>query len=755
MRRTRRALIVLLVILLLAVLVIPAGGYLFLRRSLPQTSGSLSISGLQSKVEIVRDASGIPYIYAASDRDAFMALGYLHAQDRLWQLEIQRRTGAGRLAEILGEPALKTDQFLRTLGVYRAAESALPAIGQSARDALEAYAAGINAYLDSNPTLPPEFLILGVKPERWAPIDSLVWAKMMAWDLGGNYTLELLYSQILSVAGPDRLAQLAPGYPDTNPTILASLPALAPAPVTADLLALNESLQLQLGLGGEHVGSNNWVVAGSRTASGKPLLADDPHLGTRIPSIWYLAGIHGDTIHAAGATFPGLPAVVIGHNERVAWGVTNLGPDVQDLYVEKIHPQDFGLYEVNGQWVPVEIHPETILVKGEKEPVQWAARSTRHGPLISDVSDQRGSGLAFRWTALDPGDTTLDAFLGLNYARNWDEFREALRSLVAPSQNFVYADVDGNTGYYGPGHIPIRSQGQGNLPVPGWNDDYRWTGWIPFDELPHAYNPADGYVVTANNRVVPPSYPHFITNDWDSGYRARRIVELLTASGDLTVDDFARIQADQTPAQAAELLPFLLQAQVKEPLAVRALDLLRGWDGAVAAGSVPAAIYETWYVHLYRQLIGDKFGGDLGTRLLSRHNPLFLASVLSGRQPWWCDDVLTPDKESCAAATGEALESAVKDLEKRLGNDVSRWKWGELHKTQFPHTPFSEVGLLKPLFHRSIANGGDTFTVNVSPYRLNAKEFDSPTAPSFARSSTWRTGTIRASCTPPANRATC
>ena len=328
---------------------------------------------------------------------------------------------------------------------------------------------------------------------------------------------------------------------------------------------MDDLLQTGLGLGGSHKGSNNWVVAGERTASGKPMLANDPHLGAQIPSIWYLAVVHGDRLHAAGATFPGLPTVVIGHNERVAWGVTNLGPDVQDLFVERVNPANPNQYEVNGQWVDMAVRAEDIRVKGAKEPVKWAARSTRHGPLISDVTDERGRALSLRWTSLDPGDTTIDAFLALNYAANWDDFRNSLRSFVAPSQNFVYADVDGNIGYFGPGRIPVRAHGDGSSPVPGWNDEYAWTGWIPFEELPQTFNPAAGYVVTANHKVTPPGYRHFISNDWAPPYRAERITELLTSVDKLTPDDFARIQADQTSAQARELLPVLLQVQPENP----------------------------------------------------------------------------------------------------------------------------------------------------------------------------------------------
>ncbi len=588
MRKPWKILTIVVVAVLALGLLVPLAAWLYLRRSLPQLDGTLKLAGIQGPVEIIRDSHGIPYIYAASDHDAFFGLGYAHAQDRLWQMEMQRRIGAGRLSEIFGEKTLETDEFLRTAGFYRAAEAAWPALSPETQDALQAYTDGVNAYLASGRQLPPEFTILGVRPEPWRPTDSLVWAKMMAWNLGESYGDDLLHAELLAALGPERSAQLAYAYPANAPVILP------PGSMTG-LLEAERALREQTGLGGKQVGSNNWVVSGARTASGKPLLANDPHLAAQIPSIWYLASIQGDRIHVVGATLPGTPLIATGHNQDIAWGVTNLGPDVQDLFIERINPTNPNQYEVDGRWVDMQIIPEEIVVKGAKEPVKWAARATRHGPLISDVTSQRGHAMALRWPSLDPGDTTIQAFLGINYARNWDEFTGAMEFYVGPSQNFVYADREGNIGYFGPGKIPIRAGGDGSVPVPGWNDDYAWTGWIPFAQLPHAYNPAAGYVVTANNRVTPDDYPYFITNAWAAPYRAQRIVELLTAKQGLTPDDYARIQGDQRSAQARELLPLLLAVEPQTPEQAAALDLLRNWDGNISPDAAAPAIYEAWY----------------------------------------------------------------------------------------------------------------------------------------------------------------
>ena len=752
MSRVRKALLIVLAVVLVLLVVVPLGGWLWLRRSLPEFGGTASLNGLSGKVEVIRDQRGIPYIYASTDHDAFFGLGYVHAQDRLWEMEMQRRIGAGRLSEVLGDATVETDEFLRTLGTYRAAQAAWGSLTPDAQAGLQAYADGVNAYLAENHQLPPEFVILGFKPAPWQPADSLVWAKMMAWNLGDSWGDDLFRATLAEKLGPERAAQLLPAYPKDGPIILppdAPIPQHAAAGEQAGatpgssgaafaqtnsqyaaLLKVRNNLRTTLGLGGKHIGSNNWVVNGTRTASGKPMLANDPHLGAQIPSIWYLAGIQGDRIHAVGATLPGLPAVVIGHNENVAWGVTNFGPDVQDVYIERINPDNPNQYEVNGAWTDMQVVPEEIVVKGEKEPIHWAARSTRHGPLVSDATSERGQALALRWPSLDQDDTSLDAFLGLNYAANWDEFRAALRYYVAPAQNFVYADKAGNIGYFGPGRIPVRAKGDGSEPVPGWTDEYAWSGWIPFDDLPQVYNPAQGYVVSANNKVVPDTYPYFLTHDWAEPYRAERIVQLVTEKNGLTPEDYQLIQANQQSMQVPELLPLLLEVKPEKPEQEQALALLRGWDGTISPDLAAPAIYEAWYKHLHLKLLGDDVGGDLGKDITENHRPTLIASILRGEAGPWCDDVLTPEKEDCPTIARAALDDAIKELSETMGSNMEKWRWGNVHETQFPHNPFSQVAMLKRFFHRSIETGGDNFTVDPSPYKLGG-DYNSTWVPSY------------------------
>jgi penicillin amidase len=745
MRSLLRILRWLLIGVVVLALLVGGGGLLWLRGALPQTAGTITVQGLAAPVEILRDTDGVPHISAQTEVDAVFALGYVHAQDRLWQMEFQRRIGNGRLSEVLGDATRKTDIFLRTLGPARAAASAWAGISPPIRKVVEAYVAGVNAYIGSHHgrALPIEFTILGFEPEPWRPEDVLVWAKMMAWNLGDNWEKELLRAKLNERLGAERAGQLMPAYAVDGPLILpdgisgvrgqgsgvrsqalrpteqATPPrSLIPDPRSLDgLLAVNRTINNALGLGGTAIGSNNWVVGGARSASGKPLLANDPHLGAQIPSIWYLAHLSGGQLDAIGATLPGVPGIVIGHNQRIAWGVTNTGPDVQDLYVEHINER--GEVEHNGAWQPLKLVTEVIKVKGRPDvPIQ--VRITRHGPLISDAIEGSEQALAFRWTALDDEDHTIEAFNGIARARDWEQFTKALRDYKAPMQNFVYADEDGNIGYYAPGALPIRARGDGRLPVPGWTDEYDWTGYVPFDELPHALNPPQGFIVTANNKVAPNSYPHLISTSFAAPYRAARIAELIQAKDKLSLDDMAAIQADVRSAQARELLPFLVQAKVVDARTRDAIAFLRDWDGTIAADSPQAAVYEAWYEQIPAHLFADELGDELWNEYADEKDmiAIVVAGLLKTNSKAWCDDIRTPQPEDCAAALGGALLDGLNDMTQRQGSDdVRSWRWDRVHLARFPHNPFDQVGALKPIFSRSIANGGDGFTVDVAPIR--------------------------------------
>jgi penicillin G amidase len=553
---------------------------------------------------------------------------------------------------------------------------------------------------------------------------------------------------LATALGDDKAAQLMPTYTTDGPLILpdgittantetpvrtatAGLPS-DPIPGASqssilnsqfdELLAINRFLEDSLGLGGNHIGSNNWVIGGTRTTTGKPLLANDPHLGASIPSIWYLAHISGGAFDAIGATLPGIPGIVIGHNQRIAWGVTNTGPDVQDLFLERIN--DRNEVEYKGAWEPMQIVQEVIKVK-DRPDVTLQVRITRHGPLISDV-DASAEPAAFRWPSLDNEDHTIEAFLGVNRAGTWDEFTGALASYHSPMQNFVYADVDGNIGYYAPGALPIRAKGDGKAPVPGWSGEYDWSGYVPFDQLPHAYNPPQGYIATANNKVAPDSYPHIISNSWAAPYRATRIIELIEAKPQLSPDDIAAMQADVTSAQARQLLPYLLQAKSDDSNAKAAIDFLQGWDGTMRGDSPQAAVYEAWYQQIPKHIFADEVGDDLWENY-GRENDMMsmiIPGLVAGSTNSWCDDVRTPQPEDCRTILGGALVAGLADMSAYQGTDkFTAWRWDKVHHAQFPHNPFDNVGPLRPIFSRSIPNGGDDFTVNVAPIQFNSQYF--------------------------------
>jgi penicillin amidase len=759
----RRKLIWTLVVVVVLLAAAAGGGYHYLRRSLPSVDGTISLAGASAPagdIDIIRDADDIPHIFAATKLDAFFGLGYTHAQDRLWQMEFQRRIGNGRLSEIFGAQTLPEDQFLRTVGFARAARSAWEHLPEDARTQVNAYVAGVNAFISTHhgAELPPEFTLLRFEPEPWTGQDVVVWVKMMAWDLSSNYSSELMRMDLAAQVGAKRMADLVPPFPANGLTILGGTsslvtrstksfvtrpfqgretdavaqPAVALAKAGRDVAQGREAAETVRdfleGARIEGIGSNNWVVDGTMTASGKPMLANDPHLATHVPSLWYLAHMTAGDFDVVGATLPGTPAVAIGRNRFIAWGETNVAADVEDLYREHLSA-DGTTAEFQGQQEPMRVVTETITVKGAA-PVTVSVHITRHGPIVSDainaVSAAATTGpkapirepMAFRWTALDDEDASVLAFLHLNEARNWTQFTTALRDFVAPSQNFVYADVDGHIGYYAPGHIPIRANGDGSRPADGAAGNAEWTGWIPFDELPHTFDPPSHFIVTANNPPEPAEYPRFIGLEFPNPYRAQRITGLLRGREKLTPDDFRAIQADTFSLHAQELLPRLLQhAHPIDQADVSAVELLKHWNLDARADSTGAAIFEAWFLRLVPTIAGDDLG-DFGTSTYQGRFSFvtrFVESVLDAPTSPWCDDTRTPMRETCDDDVTAALHQAVAQLAKEMGADQGRWRWDAVHRAVFPHQGLDTVPVLHTLLSRSMPNGGDWSTVDVGP----------------------------------------
>jgi penicillin G amidase len=741
-----RLLQVITVLLLVVVLVALVGGYWFVSKSFPQTTGTLRVSGIQSRVEIIRDALGMPQIYADNADDLFFAQGYVHAQDRLWQMELNRHIGHGQLSELFGDVAfgdsttVKTDEFLRTIGLDRSARADLKNFDAETLHYLQRYADGVNAFIHSHQdNLPLEFTLLGIKPADWQPLDTVVWGKVMAYDLSGNYEEELLRARMIAQLGAGRANELMPPYPTQGPFIIPpevkNFSTLTPnpspyaerrgpgvevgTPDLADLAAINQAVNL-LGAG---IGSNDWVVDGTKTTTGKPLLANDPHLGIQIPAIWYTNALHCAPVSAAcpfdvaGYSFPGVPGVVIGHNARIAWGVTNTGPDVQDLYVEKVNPANPNQYMYEGQWQNMQLDREVIHVKGGAD-VPLTIQITRHGPVMTPVLKGVTATVALQWTATKERSTLLQSVLGIDRAQNWNDLRDALRLWDVPAQNFVYADVDGNIGYQMPGRVPIRAKGDGTVPVDGSSGEYEWTGYIPFDELPSVFNPSAHFIATANNQVVPNSYKYFIARDFAAPYRVQRITDLLNAQNKLSPDDFQKIQGDVYSLPLTKLQKYVGAIKPTGFLGQRAIQYVQDWDGRLTTDTIGGTILEVTYEKLVRDLFQAQLGDDLFQAYLGAADMprMVIDRLLDDPNNALWDDPATPQHETRDDRLAKAYLEGVDWLGSQFGDWPPDWHWGRIHTATFAH-PFGSIKPLNLIFNFGpLAVPGDGYTVDNSHF---------------------------------------
>lgn len=755
------------------------------QRSFPQVDGEVALAGLGAEVTVQRDALGIPTITATTTDDLFYAQGYVHAQDRFWEMDFRRHVTSGRLSELFGESQLPTDRFLRTLGWRAIAEQEVAALDETTLSYYEAYADGVNAYLAEHQGADAsfEYAVLGLQNadyeiEPWTPADSVAWLKAMAWDLRSNIEEETERAVIASDFTQEQMSELYPEYPfDRNPVIVPSISTVPAVGTAADLTidektdaatasiewsevdGVVEAVSALVGGVGEGIGSNSWVVSGDLTESGMPLLANDPHLGASLPSVWHQIGLRCGTVSdacpfdVAGFGFAGVPGVIIGHNDRIAWGFTNLTTDVTDLYLEKV---DGDSYWRDGELVPLDVRTETLKVAGGADE-ELVIRSTVHGPIISGLTDDytaiaedpwTGTGglveqpadapegeyaVSLQWTALTPA-TTATAIFTLNLAQDFDDFRAAAQQFAVPAQNLVYADVDGNIGYQTPGSLPIRGAGDGSMPQPGWDSAYDWQGFIPFEELPVVYNPREGYIVTANNAVVGEDYPYFLTRDWDYGWRAARIVDLIersAAQGPLSADDMLAIQADDEFFLGMRLSGAYMEVQTGDAGTDAALDLLRTWDAQNTASSPAAA---------YANVLWDELADNLFVE--GRENPVPLSDqarlflVVDGllRDPgsdWWTNEALgvSSQEEMLARTATDAYERMV-ELQ---GENQAKWNWGTLHALPLMSDTFGASGIapIEWMFNRGpFATGGGSSVVNATGWVIG-EGFTTVTVPSM------------------------
>ena len=759
LRLTAYVALVLVGALLVSVLMV----VVLMRQPLPQTDGELDLPGLESSVTVVRDDQGIPQLYGDSVADLMRAQGFVHAQERFFEMDVRRHVTSGRLSELFGDATVETDTFIRTLGWRDVAEREVALLDPDTRAAFEAYADGVNAYLDQRSTseLGLEYTVLRAsgldyEPEPWTTVDSLAWLKAMAWDLRGNMTDEIDRVLALSENSPERVAELYPEYDgerfapivgsggvvdgvfDQDARSGTRLPQRPPYLASAD--AVGSLTRLRDGLArlpeligrGDGIGSNSWVVDGEHSSTGQPLLANDPHLGVTMPGIWMQMGMHCRTVSAdcpldvAGFTFSGLPGVVIGHNADIAWGFTNLSPDVSDLYLEKVDGDD---WIHDGQRRPLRVREETIEVRGGDD-VSITVRSTAHGPLLSDVSDEfsevgelaepdhpgrpsRDFAVSLAWTALEPAPTA-DAILALNLAGDWDEFRDAASEFAVPSQNLVYADVEGHIGYQAPGRVPIRQSGNdGYLPAEGWRADDDWTGdYVPFEGLPNVLDPEEGFIVTANQQVIDDAdYPYALSEDWDPGYRSQRIRDLLEQEGELSVDEMAELQLDDTHPMAPALVPYLLEQDLPAGYSSDGQRLLADWDFTQPADSAAAAYYNV----VWRNLLALTFHDELPSAAWPTGGGRWML-VVEGllKQPdnrWWDDTVTEDEVETRDDILTAAMLLAREELTRIEARNPDDWDWGHLHQLDLVHQTLgtSGIGPVEWLFNRGgwqVGGGG-------------------------------------------------
>ena len=671
-----------------------------LKNALPNVSGKVSLRGLGASVEVHRDGYGIPHMKAASEPDAFFAQGFVTAQDRLWHMDHDRRRGMGRWAEVVGPSALEQDKLMRRFRLEASARADYAAVSSRTRKMFDAYAEGVNAFIETTETLPVEYQITGLSPEPWQAWDGLI-AYKVRHILMGVFESKIWRAQVVQKVGPEKAASLIPGY---EPGQLVILPPGetydGPLADCFDELKEGAAALSHLAAGG----SNSWVVSGSRTASGKPILAGDSHRALDTPSVYYQNHVICPEFDVVGLSFPGVPGFPhFGHNSWVSWCVTHLGADYQDLYIEQFNPDNPEYYLYKGQWRRTQVHRETIKVRGGED-VTIDVPVTHHGPLISG-SPEQGAGVAFRYTATDGPSVWPDTLWQMLLAQDCDGLIESMREWVDPCNNFVIADVHGNIGYLSRGRIPVRSKANAWLPVPGWTGEHEWQGDIPFDELPRTLNPEQGYIATANNKPVDDDYPHYISVDFTPGFRAQRVTDALLPLEKPAAKDMAKVHGERLSIPARAHSGFLGSVEPKDELSAQARIKLIAWDGRMEADRVEPTIYSAFRDALLKCVLEHNLGEDLASVAWNpegRGLGQFMARLKSRLIGVIAEDdrSLLPEGEDWPGMMAEALADAVKGLEKKLGGDMDQWRWDRIHQARPKHTlsgAFPELaGLLDP-----------------------------------------------------------
>lgn len=699
------------------ILVLAVGALIFVNvyigKSKAVIEGTAAVTILDEDVKVTRDEKGVPHIEAKSDADLYRAQGYVHAQDRLFQMDLARRQASGRLAEVVGAKAIDTDKQFRTFSLRNAAEKSLDTYSEDAKDVLNWYADGVNAFIEEvkgNGKLSYEFKLLGYEPEEWTPTDSLTIGKYMAYDLGGKWTPQAMRHWALNEYSEEKAKELFITYPENAESVIEANISY-PVPVAGQFDPENMPYEFN--------GSNNWVVSGEKTKLGKPLLADDPHLGLSTPSVWHQIHLKSPEQNVSGVIFAGIPGIILGHNEDVAWGVTNVGPDVQDLYIEIPNPDDPTQFEYDDEWEQAEVRDETISVKGEDD-VPFEVVVTRHGPIISDIiyDEEKPSALfSMQWTALEPSNE-LEAIMDLNKSDDWESFETALESFSAPAQNFVFASTDGTIAFKANGKIPIRKKGDAQLPVPGNSSEYGWDGYVPYDELPTLVDPDEGFIATANNEVVGDDYPYHITKFWAQPYRYERIAEVLREGNEFTADDMMKLQMDQKNLQAGEFLNSLIQSVEKldrKESYTEILNQLKEWDQVDSVDAAQPLVFHKLMTQLPVTMFASDMPADVYEFMPGKPQltDQFLRDAYNGNPSSWVEDYGGVD-----LWVFDAFKKSVASLKEDFGDNVDKWQWGDFHQLVFPHPLSSASPILERFLDpKKQPVGGSGITVQAASFK--------------------------------------
>mgnify|MGYP001042696558 CR=1 FL=1 len=787
-----------LLIFVIAITAILLGGYLYLRKSLPRLEGKIITPELSLPVEVLLDDFQVPHIYAGNDKDLYFVLGYLNAQDRLFQMDLNLRSLRGKLSEIFGPDLIETDEFIRTVGFLRAAEESMKLLNNEEIILLESYCAGINKFIEENLNkLPLEFLILGYKPEKWTPLDCIGIGKLISWNQTEEWDKELIKYKLLKKIGYEKVKELFIPYIEDTPVIVSEklgssneivnleteniysgdykdsqskgikrysdyyefkkdsspvsysknmmqykIKSLGDYPWLKNLTLVNENVEnikskfrLPFFSGSYKSGSNSWVLSSKKSETGNVILANDPHMDMKIPAFWYEVHMISDTLNIAGVMLPGFPGVVIGHNQDMSWGLTNSCADQQDLFIEIINPENPDQYFYKGKWVNIDIKYDKIRVKGSdglyEQPIR--IRSTIHGPLISDVVEDIEGNLSLCWNAYYPSNEFRAMYI-LNRANNFEKFQEGLEYFGTPSLNFIYGDSKDNIGYCLAGNIPIRANGDGSVPVPGWDGEYDWIDFIPIEKLPKLFNPDEGYIATSNNKIID-DFEYLITSMYGTGWRAKRVSEFLNEKEKFSIDDMKKLQSDEVSLPIRDIttdfLNIINEGDLETDLGIKAYKILKKWDGNCSKDSIEATISYIYMKFLSENILSDNLGEKLFEDYYSNFTSRVEILLLNDDNDFWIDDLNTEKIESKKEIMLKSFQEAMMYLSKRYGDNIEDWNWGKLHFVNLSHQ-LSKVKLLALILNSGKKEVGGGFnTIDKAEFDVVKEEFIVTTAPAL------------------------